>query len=168
MSSDAHGPSADSIGGATSAAPAAPTTATAWLAERRWTDGIQTITLTVDAAYRTVVVFDGKGTMPGTRALMELVDSIRDELGHDKRITSLVDMRKLDGAPLRAQFILGKWLLSRKKDTEKIAVFGGTPFDMGLARAVMTIAGMGKKASFGQTREEAIAFLGWPSERYPR
>jgi len=138
-----------------------------WLVERTWRETNQVIHITVDATYRTVVVFDGKGSMDGARALIQLVDEVRDTLGHHVLIEALVDMRRLDGAPLRAQFLIGKWLLSRKKQIEKVAVFGGKPFEMGLARAIMTIAGMGSKASFGNHLKDAMAFLGWPSERYP-
>lgn len=142
----------------------APTT---WRIERDWRETNQVIRIRVDDQHRTDVVFDGKGSMEGARALIALVDKIRDELGHHVMISTIVDMRRLDGAPLRAQFLIGKWLLSRKKQIDKVAVFGGKPFEMGIARAVMTIAGMGSKAWFGNTVQDALKFLGWPSERYP-
>ena len=138
-----------------------------WLAQRHWHEPSQVIDITVDAAHRTVVVFDGKGSMAGAKALVDLIESIRDELGPHSLISALVDMRKLDGAPLRAQFTIGKWLLTRKKQMDKVAVFGGKPFEMGIARAVMTIAGMGAKAHFGNHLTDALRFLGWPPERYP-
>ena len=160
--------SSDASGGVLASEPSTPASDAAILARREWTDGIQTIHADVDAMLRSVVVFDGKGTMAGARALVTMVDDLRAELGEGKVLSALVDMRKLDGAPLRAQFLLGKWLLGTRKTIDKVAMFGGSPFDMGLARAVMTIAGMGKKAHFGQRREDALAFLGWPSERHPR
>jgi hypothetical protein len=138
-----------------------------WRAEREWKEPGQTIHITTDDQFRTVVVFDGRGSMHGTKALMDLVESLRDELGHHIRISVLVDLRRLEGAPLRAQFVLGKWLIARKRDIEKIAVFGGKPFEMGLARAAMTIAGMASMAHFGNRLAEARAFLQWPEERYP-
>jgi len=138
-----------------------------WLTQRTWTEPTQRIDITVDAEHRVAVVFTGKGSMPGTKALIDMVESIRAEVGLDVVISALVDMRKLDGAPLRAQIVLGRWVLSRKKDISKVAIFGGKPFEMGLARAVMTIAGMGRKASFGNHLDEAVRFLGWPAERYP-
>jgi hypothetical protein len=138
-----------------------------WLAERSWSEPGQHIHITVDAEHRSVVVFDGKGSMPGAKAFVDLVESIREELGAEIRIAALVDMRRLDGAPLRAQFIIGKWLLSRKKRIAKVAVFGGKPFEMGVARAVMKIAGMGEQSFFGNHLADALAFLGWPADRYP-
>lgn len=141
-------------------------TSTNWLAQRRWQEPGQLIDITVDAEHRAVVVFDGKGSMTGAKALIDLIDAIRDEVGHHVLISALVDMRKLDGAPLRAQFTIGKWLLTRKKQMDKVALFGGKPFEMGIARAVMTIAGMGAKAHFGNQLGDALRFLGWPAERY--
>lgn len=138
-----------------------------WLTERTWNEPGQRIDITVDAEYRVAVVFTGKGSMPGAKALIDLVESIRDELGRDKMISALVDMRGLDGAPLRAQMTLGRWLMSSKKQIDKVAIFGGKPFEMGVARAIMTIAGMGQKASFGNHLSDALRFLGWPTERYP-
>lgn len=138
-----------------------------WLAQRVWNEPGQRIDITVDDAYRVAVVFDGKGSMPGARALVDLLEDVRAELGPSVVISGLVDMRKLDGAPLRAQFTIGKWLLSRRKQVSKIAVFGGKPFEMGVARAVMTIAGMGQQAWFGNHLKDAVHFLGWPAERFP-
>lgn len=144
----------------------APPGESKWLAERHWEEQGQKMHITFDHQHRGVVVFDGKGSINGARALIEIIDELREQFGHDIVISSLVDMRKLDGAPIRAQFIIGKWLLSRKKQVSKVAVFGGKPFEMGIARAVMTIAGMGSKAFFGNHLHEAVAFLGWPLERY--
>lgn len=135
--------------------------------DRSWKEPLQTITMTLDDQNRGVVVITGKGSIAGSHALIKLIDDARDELGHQVVISSLVDLRRLDGAPLRAQFILGKWLLARRKQIHKVAIFGGKPFEMGLARAVMTIAGMGSKAWFGNHLKDALAFLGWPPERYP-
>ena len=138
------------------------------LVDRTWTEPGQSIHLTLDADHRGVIVFNGKGTMAGAQALIDLIDGLRAELGHDLVISALVDMRRLEGAPLRAQFLLGKWLLTRKKQISKVAIFGGKPIEMGIARAVMTISGMGQKAHFGNHLADAVRFLGWPEDRYPR
>lgn len=145
-----------------------PSQATRLLVDRTWSESGQRIHITMDDLHRVVVVFDGKGSMAGGQALMTLIDELRDQYGHDLVISALVDMRKLDGAPLRVQFLLGRWLLTRKKQISKIAIFGGKPIEMGIARAVMTISGMAHKASFGNHLADAMRFLGWPEERYPR
>jgi len=144
-----------------------PTTTKRWLAERTWNEPNQRIDITVDAEYRMAVLFTGKGSMAGAKALIDLIESLRTEFGHHVMISALVDMRRLDGAPLRAQVVLGRWLMMSKKQIAKVAIFGGKPFEMGVARAIMTIAGMGQKASFGNHLDDALRFLGWPPERYP-
>ena len=73
----------------------------------------------------------------------------------------------MHSTPLRAQFVVGKWLFTRKKQLAQVAVFGGKPIEMKIARAVMTIARM-KNAAFYDTREQAMAWLGWPEAVYPR
>lgn len=135
--------------------------------DRTWREPLQSIRLTLDGQNRGVVVIEGKGSIAGAHALIKLIDDARDELGHHIVISSLVDLRRLEGAPLRAQFVLGKWLLARRKQIHKVAIFGGKPFEMGLARAIMTIAGMGSKAWFGNQLNDALSFLEWPRERYP-
>jgi hypothetical protein len=150
----------------TDTAPEPAPSAPRWLVDRTWEEPGQRIHITMDEDHRAVVVFDGKGSMHGAQALIDLIDGVRAELGTHIVISALVDMRRLDGAPLRAQFLIGRWLLSRKKQIAKVAVFGGKPLEMGIARAVMTIAGMGQKASFGNNMADAIRFLGWPLERY--
>ena len=46
----------------------------------------------------------------------------------------------IEGVPLRAQFLLGKWLLNNKQHFLRIAVFGGKPWEMNMGRAVAKIA----------------------------
>jgi hypothetical protein len=140
----------------------------AWVARRAWSgvvDGVPSrIDFDLDASGRLRVVFDGRGSLAGAEALCALVDAIRDEVGHSRPIEALVDMRKAGPAPLRAQVIVGRWLLGRKGQITRIAVFGGGKVEMALARAVMTIAGMGQRAFFGARLAEALAFLGFPAD----
>jgi len=136
-----------------------------WKIVREWREPGQLILLTLDADHRACVYFDGKGSLDGAKALIDLVDRVRDEVGHDKVFAAIVDMRDLSGAPLRAQFVIGKWLFARKRQIAKIAVFGGRPFEMKVAQAVMTVARM-KNASFFKTLGQAIAWLGWPPDVY--
>jgi hypothetical protein len=140
----------------------------AWIARRAWSDVVEgvpsRVDIDLDAGGRMRVVFDGRGSIAGMQALCALVDAIRDEVGHDRRIEAIVDMRRAGPAPLRAQAIIGRWLLGRKDQITRIAVFGGGRVEMALARAVMTIAGMGQRAFFGARLEEALAFLGFPPD----
>lgn len=138
------------------------------VSRRVWRDLVEgvpsTVEVEVDALGRMRVVFDGRGSVGGAQALCELIDAVRDEVGHGRTIHALVDMRRAGPAPLRAQLIVGRWLLGRKKQIARIAVFGGGKAEMALARAVVTLAGMGGQAFFGASLVEALAFLGFPSD----
>jgi len=136
-----------------------------WITTRTWSEPGQVLHIAVDEVLRAVVYLSGKGSMGGARALIDVMEKIRDHLGHDKVFTAVVDLRELDGSPLRAQFLLGKWLFQRKAQLERVAIFGGKPFEMRLARAVMKIARM-KNAGFFDTGDEAIRWMGWPPELY--
>ena len=70
----------------------------------------------------------------------------------------LVDLRELHGVPIRSQFMLGKWLFGNKQRFARIAVFGGRAWEMRLARAIMTIAGM-DRVGFFNTEAEATGWL---------
>jgi hypothetical protein len=143
--------------------PPTPTSRTI-LTRRSWVSGDRRIDIDLDDAWRMLVVFQGQGTVEGAHALCELIDAIRDEQGHDRMISALVDMRRIHSAPLRGQAIIGRWLLSRKAQIARVAVFGGGRLEMAVARAVMTIAGMGQKAFFGAELREALGFLNFPND----
>jgi|GEM_PF-2035859 len=134
------------------------------IARRQWVDGDRRVEIDIDDNHRMLVVFFGRGSNDGARALCKLIDEIRDEIGHDTMMSALVDMRLVHSAPLLAQAIIGRWLLTRKKQINRIAVFGGGKLEMSVARAVMTVAGMGKKAFFGAQLTEARAFLDYPAD----
>ncbi|TNF23574.1 MAG: STAS/SEC14 domain-containing protein [Deltaproteobacteria bacterium] len=136
-----------------------------WLLTRTWREPGQLLHIVVDPELRAIVYFSGKGSMGGARALIDVMESIRDAVGHDKVFSAVVDLRELDGSPLRAQFLLGKWLFTRKAQLERVAIFGGRPFEMRLAQAVMKI-GMMRNAGFFDTQREAIAWIGWPRDLY--
>lgn len=141
-----------------------PTTPRTLISTRTWVDGDRRIEIDLDDAFRMRVLFFGKGSVDGAHALCRLIDEIRDEQGHDKVISALVDMRQIYSAPLRAQAIIGRWLLSRRNQIARVAVFGGGKLEMAVARAVMTIAGMGQKAFFGANVGDALKFLGFPED----
>lgn len=134
------------------------------ISTRQWVDGDSRLEIDLDEDWRMKVLFFGKGSVEGAHALCRLIDEIRDEQGHDRVISALVDMRRIRSAPLRAQAIIGRWLLSRRSQIARVAVFGGGKLEMAIARAVMTIAGMGQKAFFGATVDEALRFLDFPQD----
>jgi hypothetical protein len=134
-----------------------------YLFEREWQKRSERVVFRVDQEHRSFVYFYGKGSMEGTRMFLRFADEAIVELGDAYRTFSLVNLTQLDSAPLRAQFSLGKWLFSNKRYITKIAVFGGRPFEMKLARAVMKIARM-REVDFFKTEASARAFLGFPSD----
>ncbi len=137
-----------------------------WSIVREWREPGQFIRITVDDQHRGCVYLEGRGSMPGARALVDLMERVRDEIGHEHKIAALVDLRELSGSPIRAQFVIGKWLFSRKQQVERIAVFGGKPIEMKLAKAIMKIARM-RNASFFDHLAPSLRFLGWPDDIYP-
>jgi len=134
-----------------------------YLFEREWTRGASIVRFRVDESYRSFCYFIGKGTMDGARAFLRFADEAIVHFGDDYRTQSLVDLSELHGAPLRSQFLLGKWLFKNKRYIQKIAVFGGKPYEMTIAKAVMKIARM-KQVDFFKRGDEARRFLNFPAD----
>ena len=132
----------------------------AFLLTRDYDDGKGTIKLTVDASYRVRLVLRGKGTMPGTLAFLKMLDESIRELDQDHKKAVSIDLRGLSGSPVRAQFILGKWLFKNKSNVAGLAIFGGKAWEMKLARLVVKIARL-HGVGFFDTEPQAISFLGW-------
>ena len=136
---------------------------TTYLFEREWERGSARVVFRVDDVHRSFCYFSGKGTMDGARAFLRFVNEAIEEFGDEYLTTSLVDLSQLHGAPIRSQFLLGKWLFKNKRYIAKIAVFGGKPYEMAIARAVMKIARM-KQVDFFKRGPDARAFLGFPAD----
>ena len=134
-----------------------------YIFKREWVRGTARVLFLVDSEFRSFLHFEGKGSMDGTRAFVRFADEAIAEFGENYRSQSLVDLTKLDSAPLRAQFVLGKWLLKNKRYLTQIAVFGGKPFEMAIARAVMKIARM-KSVGFFNHGHQARQFLNFSNE----
>ena len=134
-----------------------------YIFKRKWERGTARVLFHVDSEYRSFLHFEGKGSMEGTRAFVGFANEAIAEFGENYRSQSLVDLTKLHSAPLRAQFVLGKWLLKNKRYLTQIAVFGGKPFEMAIARAVMKIARM-KSVGFFNRGPEARRFLNFSDE----
>jgi hypothetical protein len=130
------------------------------LFERQWSDAQISIRFHVDEDMRSFAVFEGKGSMDSARQFVKMCDDAIVHFGAGYETRSLVDLRSLKGAPLRSQFLLGKWLLKNKRYVAKIAVFGGNKFEMTLARAIMKIARM-KHVGFFNVESDARSFLGF-------
>jgi hypothetical protein len=115
---------------------------------------------------RAVLILDGKGTVPGAKVLVDLVDAMHDELGHGIVITALVDMRFLHGAPMRAQAIILRRLMAGKHQIAKASIVSANAFEMGVARTILGMTGMGARTYLTRHLPEAVRFLDWPAARY--
>lgn len=103
----------------------------------------------------------GVGTVDSFRRLIDALEEVHTSYPDSPKIRAGVDLTGGENAPLRAQMMLGKWLLSRRGRVGRLAVFGGPPLPMKIARAVCSIAGM-KEAEFFRTREEGLRYLNAP------
>ena len=128
------------------------------LFDRQWSEPSGNFTMTVDQSHFGVTRMFGKGTMAGTRAFVEMLDESVTVVGEDVYVRALVDLRELTGSPLRSQILLGKWLLKNKHRFHRIAVFGGDPWEMKLARAIATLARF-KNIGFYGDETPALSYL---------
>ena len=136
------------------------------LSERHFEQNGERIDLSIDAEHRAVVVLVGKGSVPGAKLLIEMVDEMEAELPPGLLVTALVDVRKVQGVPLRAQGMLLRRGLRSLHQASRVAIVGAGAFELGVARALAAMAGMSRKVHFGRSVADAIRYLGWPAERY--
>lgn len=115
-----------------------------------------TIVLDADRIIHTTV--QGKGTVKGTRALVRMFDEIAELRTTDETVDAFMDLTGLSKTPLRAQAILGKWLLLHHKEIDRVAVFGARPWERRIAQAILKIARF-DRAAFFKTRDEAARWL---------
>lgn len=121
--------------------------------------GESRFTLTLHRSMLLHIVLAGKGTNQGVERLLGHLEEMEQDLAPDEKVRALIDLTTLEGAPLRAQLRLGKWLFVRRERAERIAIFGGKPMEIAVARAVMKIAHM-KHVGFYAHDHEARTFLG--------
>ncbi len=126
--------------------------------EKDWREASGSFRMTLDQNHVGVTRFDGKGSMAGTRAFIAGLDEGNLMIGAASDVRALVDLSKLDGVPVRAQFMLGKWLLANKHRFYRIAVFGGKHWEMSVARAIAKIAGF-QNIGFFDEENSSLGFL---------
>lgn len=136
------------------------------LSERTYSDEHGTISLRVDDRHRAIAVLTGRATTEGSRRLVALIDEIQSELEQHIRISVLGDMRAVRGAPIRAQALLLKRLLSGKKRLDKAAFVIDNPLEVGVASTLLALAGMRAQARIYRDVGDALRFLGWPDDHY--
>ena len=128
------------------------------LFERHWAKGGAEVDFHVDEEMYSLVVFGGKGSIDGAKEFLKMADEAIAFFGPEYQTRITADLRKLNGAPIRSQFLLGKWLLKNKRYVERIAVFGGRRIEMTIARAVMKIGRM-HHVGFFNDEASALRFI---------
>ncbi len=104
------------------------------------------------------VLLEGTGSVEGARVLCECLEAMLDAFPDSPPGRVAVDLAGMRKTPLRAQFIIGRWLLAHRERVERVAVFEGQPIEMKIARAVMAIARM-KDVGFFDRRADGLAFV---------
>lgn len=128
------------------------------LVSRRYDDGKVAISFEIDADHNTTVVVVGDGTLGGARAMLGYLDDAVRELGPTFHTRVYFDLSESRGAPLRAQFMFGKWLLGHKRMIARGVVVGARPVERRLAAAAVRIAGL-SNVRFFEDGEAARAWL---------
>lgn len=115
-----------------------------------------TVVLDADRILHTTV--HGKGSVKGTRAIVRMFDEVAELRAPGETVDAFMDLTGLSKTPLRAQAILGKWLLAHHKDIDRVALVGARPWERKVAQAVLKLARF-RRASFFETRQEATRWL---------
>jgi len=101
----------------------------------------------------------GKGTVEGTKNLVSAFDELFDSVEVGGRVRVLVDMANMQGAPLRAQAVLGKWLVKKRNRIERAGVFGGRTMETKVARTIVRLAKLEGIVAFHESEDAALGFL---------
>jgi hypothetical protein len=120
--------------------------------------GVGWFTVVVDADQVLFVAIHGKGTVPGTRALVAMFDEIATLREGDETLDVFMDLSGLSKTPLRAQAIMGKWLLVNRGLVGRVAIFGAKPWERKITQAILKVARF-DRASLFKTRAEAASWL---------
>ena len=100
----------------------------------------------------------GKGSVEGARNFVARISEMHEAHPDADPTIVAVDLSELHSSPVRAQIIIGRWLLQNRHLVGRIGVFEGAPLEMKLARALMKMARM-REVGFFESRDEAFAFL---------
>jgi hypothetical protein len=100
----------------------------------------------------------GHGSVDHVHRLVDDLNELDRTYPSSPLVTVAVDLSGAVHAPLRVQLILGRWLVQKRHRVGKMAVFGGPPLPMKIARAVCAIARL-HKVAFVDAHDDAVRFL---------
>jgi hypothetical protein len=101
--------------------------------------------------------FFGIGHMDITYAFIEALEKVLKVAGPEP-LSGIVILHRLEKAPLRSQFVLGKWLLNHKQHIARLALCGAKPWEAKIAKFIMKMARM-KDFCFFDDTESGLAWL---------
>ena len=120
--------------------------------------GVGWFTVAVDSDHMLVVAIHGKGTMKGTRALVVMFDEITYMREDDEILDVMMDLSDLSKTPLRAQAVMGKWLVTSRAFVDRVAIAGAKAWERRMAQAIFKLARFDRAALF-KSPEQACAWL---------
>jgi len=106
---------------------------------RDYDDGTVRFTFCLEGDRASVEVF-GKGTLPGSEAMIGFLDEAVATVGAARPFQIYVDLSRVRGAPLRAQWLFGRWFVSHRKYIGAAAIAGAGPVERRIASAVCAMA----------------------------
>ena len=131
-----------------------------YLVDREYTDAAGRFRFVIlEESLLALARFRGKGTVAGTRAFAEMLEESTQLLPPGRKVMAIADLSELYKTPMRAQFILGKWLLTRRSICGRIAVVGAAAWERKLATAVFKLARL-SDIGFFATQGEAQRYMG--------
>ena len=101
----------------------------------------------------------GKGTVEGTQNIIEAFEELFQKIAPGDGVRVVIDMHEMNGSPLRAQMLLGRWLLKRRQRIVGAAIVGGKSLDLKIARTVVKMARMTEIVVFLESESQAAAWL---------
>lgn len=128
------------------------------LFHRELRDGNSGYDLRLCEGWEVYLTLRGKGSVENAAKPLASLDELDRTFADSPPVACAIDLSSAENAPLRVQLMLGQWLLKKRHRIHKMAVFGGPPLPMKIARAVCTIARM-EQVAFLDSRGEALGFL---------
>ena len=115
-------------------------------------------TAVIDNANLCFIVLHGRATLGGAKALVASFNEMANLRQGAETVDVLMDLSGLTKTPLRAQALLGKWLISNRSLVGRVAIFGAKTWEHRVSKAVFRFARFEATGLF-RTREEAARWL---------